>query len=74
MIICHDCGELFEDPKTVIEYHPYGMGYAPEEHYVCPHCESSDIAEAKQCKRCGEYFAELEDDDLCDLCYGEMYE
>lgn len=73
MFFCEHCEEFFEECKVVQEHHPYGMGTAAEEHYVCPYCESSNISKAKQCKRCGEYFAELEDDDLCDCCYGEMY-
>lgn len=73
MFICEHCEELFEETKTIYEHHPYGMGTAAEEWHVCPYCESSNITEAKQCKRCGEYFLELEEDDLCDCCYGELY-
>ena len=73
MFICNECGELFEEPKIIEEHHPYGMGYATEEWAVCPHCKETDFQEAKQCSRCGEYVAELEDG-LCDVCYGDMYE
>lgn len=73
MFFCEDCGLVFEEPKTIYEHHPYGMGTAAEEWHVCPHCKSPNIAEAKQCNCCGEYFAELEDGDLCDVCYGDLY-
>ena len=73
MYICNNCGETFEDCKIIVEHHPYGMTSATEYWSVCPHCESTDFAEAKKCERCGEYVAELEDG-LCDVCYGDMYE
>lgn len=73
MFICEDCENIFTESKVILEHHPYGMGYASEEIYVCPHCNSTAIAEAVKCKRCGEYFVELPEDDICDLCYGEMY-
>lgn len=73
MYICNDCGAVFEDFKVVREAHPYGMGVAFEEWAYCPHCDSGDFEEAKECERCGEYFVSLTDG-LCDLCYEEMYE
>jgi len=73
MYICNDCGEVFEDCKVVYEPHPYGMGSAYEKWYLCPHCDSTDIDEAKECERCGEYFADLRKG-LCDCCYDEMYD
>lgn len=72
MYICNNCGTTFDDYKTIKEYHPYGMGYAEEQIAVCPHCEDTDFCEAKECERCGELFAELEDG-LCDVCHGDMY-
>ena len=72
MFICNDCGAVFDECKSVGEQHPYGMGFATEYWSVCPYCGENDIDEAKQCKRCGEHFAELEDG-LCDLCWDEMY-
>ena len=73
MYICNNCEEVFEKPKIYYEHHPYGMGYAEERWVVCPHCGEADFEEAKECKRCGEYVAELEDG-LCDVCYSEMYD
>lgn len=72
MYLCNNCGEVFEEPKTVEEHHPYGMSYAVEKWSVCPHCKDTDFDEAKQCYCCGEFFAELHEG-LCDCCYGDMY-
>ena len=73
MFICNECERTFYECKVIKEYHPYGMSYATEYFSVCPYCESGDIAEAVRCKHCGEHFAELEADDLCDVCYGDLY-
>ena len=72
MFICENCGHLFEDHKVIREHHPYGMGYASEDFYVCPNCGDDNTVTAKECSRCGEYFAELQDG-FCDMCYGDMY-
>lgn len=68
MLICEQCGEVFEQAKVIVELHPYGNGVAEEEWYVCPRCEGSRITEAQLCNHCGEYFSELEDG-LCEDCY-----
>ena len=73
MYICNNCEEVFDEPKIIEEHHPYGMGYATEEFYVCPHCEDTDIQEAEQCTRCGEYVAEAEEG-LCEFCYDDLYD
>ena len=73
MYICNDCGAVFEECKVEYEFHPYGSGTAKEEWWYCPNCDSADFEEAKECKRCGEYFVSLTDG-LCDLCYEEVYE
>ena len=73
MYICNDCEEVFDEPKIIEEHHPYGMGYAIEEFVVCPHCKDTDIQEAEQCGRCGNYVAELEDG-LCDICHSDMFD
>lgn len=72
MYICNDCGAFFEEPRITYESHDYGEGSALEEWAICPYCKENDFTEAEQCSRCGEYFAELEDD-LCDICWDEMY-
>lgn len=72
MYICNKCGAVFEDCKIDRQFHPYGMGSAAEEFAVCPRCNDTDFDEAKQCKMCGEFFAEL-NEGLCDVCYGDMY-
>lgn len=72
MYICNNCGAIFETPSIYEEHHPYGMTSATEIWAICPHCEDTEIEDAKQCERCGEYFAELHEG-LCDCCYGDMY-
>ena len=72
MYICNNCGEIFEDCKIIEEHHPYGMGTAAERLAVCPYCKDTNFQEAKECERCGEFFAEL-NEGLCDCCYGDMY-
>lgn len=72
MYICSNCEGVFDEPKTIIEHHPYGMGTAGETWSVCPYCNGAEFSEALQCERCGEYFEELQDG-LCDCCYGDVY-
>ena len=71
MYICNECEEVFEQPKVVVERHPWGMGYAEEEFCECPCCGSGNFEEAEECSLCGEYVAELEDG-LCNICYSDM--
>ena len=73
MLICEKCGATFDEPKIIKELHPYGMGTAAEEWAVCPHCESTSIAEAQLCKRCDTYVVELLDGELCECCCGDLY-
>ena len=73
MYICNNCGAIFETPSIYEEHHPYGMGYATEYLAVCPHCQSYNFDEAKQCERCGELVAELHNG-LCDCCHSDLYD
>lgn len=72
MYICNNCGATFDEYAIEEEYHPYGNSYAVEKWAVCPCCGESDFDEAKKCKCCDEYVAELKDG-LCDCCYGDLY-
>ena len=72
MFICNNCSETFYEYDTYNEYHPYGDGTAAETWAVCPYCSDTDFDEAKKCKRCGEYVAEL-DEGLCEYCHGDIY-
>lgn len=56
MWVCNDCGQEFEEPKTIYEWHSElnGMGGNKcEKLYVCPVCESDDIEEEDLCDFCG---------------------
>lgn len=72
MYICERCGNVFDAPEIFTERHPYGMGYAEEKIAISPCCKDTNFTEAKECERCGELVAEL-NDDLCDVCYGDVY-
>ena len=69
MFICLDCGNVFDEPATYVEHHPYGSGYADEEFCVCPYCRG-DCAPAIQCEQCGEYYIEEEmhNSIICSTC------
>jgi hypothetical protein len=72
--MCDNCGAVFEDYKIIKDPRPYGMGVAYEEYACCPHCQDTDIVEAKECSRCNGIFAKYElEDGLCEHCYGELY-
>lgn len=81
MYICEECGAVFSEDEIKIAYerHPYGEGYATEEHYCCPGCGEGGFEKAVECTRCGEYFLKgtMKLDDnlnyMCDCCYGEVY-
>lgn len=74
MYICRDCGEIFSEPETYTENHPYGMGYASETFGCCPCC-GGDYEEAVKCADCEEYF--LQDDlnnGMCEYCVNNARE
>jgi DNA-directed RNA polymerase subunit RPC12/RpoP len=79
MLICNECGAVFEEPRIYYEHHPYGMGTAAEEWAVCPVCGESGFEEAYQCSRCGEYFG-FDDLDYighslyCEMCSDELFD
>ena len=72
MFKCYECGKVFDEPKIVGEFRPYGEGYVTETFAVCPYCggsfESADI-----CKNCGDcFFAEELTDGCCETCFEEL--
>ena len=55
MLICNSCGNLFERPKVIKDYH-YELEDCPAEDIaVCPICEEYDIELIRKCKLCGTY-------------------
>lgn len=77
MLICNECGELFEKPSVIKETH--GLETPPyEEWFVCPHCEETNISNAVECSHCGEWISELDArlgdnlQPLCDTCYEDL--
>jgi hypothetical protein len=73
MFVCYKCENLFDEPKTVYQYHPYGNDVAEEPWGACPFCGSTEIDEASKCERCGDLVLEVDDMGLCDFCHEEMY-
>lgn len=58
MYKCNNCGQVFDEAKTVTETH--GFAHGPfEKLCVCPCC-NGDYSESKQCKQCGEWHFEDE--------------
>lgn len=73
MLICVECGALFEQAKTVVERH--GLDTPPYEEYLaCPHCSGTNIHQARRCDVCDEwitdgYIKTLGGERICDECY-----
>ena len=81
MLICNDCGAIFDEDDVVLQgqAHPYGEGLVGEYHSVCPSCKEGDIVEAVMCTRCGKQdhkdFMEFDNElnYVCGECYDELY-
>lgn len=76
MLICHDCGEVFEKPKVLkSKVGDYWGAPAWEEWDACPYCESTEVYEAEQCQRCGEWVPELTEYGgiyICEICLDDL--
>lgn len=78
MYKCDYCGSVFEEDNAVdkaLDFHPYGESYAIEYGNSCPECGSTDLSEAFQCGKCGEWFPvderywhPIDDMPLCESC------
>ena len=68
MTICTDCGATFEYPGTYETCN--GMeGPYTETVDICPECKCEDLADARQCQYCGEWFDENDlTRKMCDDC------
>lgn len=73
MLICSECGILFEQAKIIYEHH--GLDDPPfEVLYVCPCCEGTNIHLARRCDLCGEwitgsYIVTTDGNHICDDCF-----
>lgn len=73
MLVCYDCGNVFEKPAVITETH--GFQEPPfEDFLVCPVCKGTDIAQANRCSICGEwirgsYIVVNDGQIICDECY-----
>ena len=71
MYKCKDCGSVFEDEEAVKKQYWEGSDDCGHyvNYYVCPECGSDEIAEAKECHKCGLYEIEEEmEEELCLYC------
>lgn len=73
MLICVECGSLFEHARQVYERH--GLDTPPyEELHVCPACGGTNLHQAHRCDVCGEwitgsYIKTLDGNRICEDCY-----
>ena len=76
MWLCLDCGHVFDEPE--VENHRAGSYWgdpAWEPWGICPSCGSTEITEAEQCQRCGEWVPETHDVLnmwVCDICRDDL--
>lgn len=71
MLICKDCGAVFDTPSVFREKHSW-LDDCPSEYFsMCPVCGCGDLAEATQCINCGEETdgEQMIDGLLCDECF-----
>ena len=61
MLVCTNCGRVFED--DIAKKRLNG-----EEYYRCPHCHDDELVEATKCKICGEYFYDEDNIGVCEEC------
>ena len=73
MLICIECGELFEKEQKMIERH--GLDAPPyEERMGCPRCGGVDIHPTERCDICGDwitggYVRTVNGERICEECY-----
>lgn len=51
MLICYNCGELFDEWEIKLEPEPHG-----EMRGHCPNCGDDQFGEAEECTRCGHHY------------------
>ena len=72
MLVCLDCGNIFDEPKRWEETH--GLEYGPYEHWSgCPDCGGAYV-EAHRCDGCGEWIAtetyvKMGNERYCEDCF-----
>ena len=66
MMICENCGEIFDEPEMIGQQRAVysELDVTAPEVYCCPACKSEDIFEAHECAVCGSLSA----DEICSEC------
>lgn len=73
MYYCNNCGEYFEEPTTQTEDYGECHGrHVTREYDACPCCGSDDIAEAVECRICGEPIPPFSTEEFCETCHAEL--
>lgn len=73
--VCADCKQAFDMPLIQKD----GGGDVGEDWFVCPHCGSDEIDEAKDCALCGQTVRTLDmcvhgNGDICVFCMEKIVE
>ena len=73
MLICAECGSVFEMARTLFERHGHETT-SFEELNVCPNCESTNIHAAHRCEVCGDWITGkhirlMTGERICESCY-----
>lgn len=76
MMICEDCGAVFEDSAVIERRHINRVGEENEPpDYLCPNCHSGETASAEKCNICGEWHGYYEVyDGVCNECAEKLEE
>jgi len=69
MYICLECGQAFETPRVVREWHSELPGLNYETITECPACQSTNYEPADTCRKCGAYISKSQaGSGLCPDC------
>lgn len=70
---CNDCGKVFDEPKILYDFVPYGNRYVRTACSPQSPCCDSSFEVSYPCEECGEYFTEYElEDGYCQECLEEL--
>lgn len=73
MLVCLDCGNVFDEEDIEYWDERHGLDYGPYEHCSgCPDCGGA-YTEAIRCDGCGEWitneYVEIGDERYCENCF-----
>lgn len=74
MLVCLECGNVFDEDEIEYWDETHGLDYGPYEHCSgCPRC-SGAYTETYRCDACGEWintdtYVEIGDEKYCENCF-----